>query len=120
MQKRWDSWLVGVDEIRKFAGTLMREGLGGTSGVFVTLSDFSEQARAEATKVGLTLVDRHDLYMRVETVRRPEPCPACKAPMILGRSQHGWWFRCTAAGCQGKRDLGSEPGRAVELLLTPI
>lgn len=116
--KRWGSWQVSVDEIRKFAGTLMREGLAGASGVFVTLSDFSEHARAEAAKVGFTLMDRHDLYQRVEKVRRPEPCPTCGASMILGRSQHGWWFRCTAKGCQGKRDLGSEPGRAVELLLT--
>lgn len=32
--KRWDSRLVGVDEIREFAGTLMREQLKGSNGVF--------------------------------------------------------------------------------------
>ena len=30
--KRWESWTVGVDEVRKLGGTLMREGLSGASG----------------------------------------------------------------------------------------
>ena len=58
---------------------------------------------------------RKDLY--VPRIRRIEPCDVCQCPMILGRSQYGWWFRCVTDGCQGKRDLGREPGRAVELLL---
>ena len=36
--------------------------------------------------------------------------------MLLGRSSRGWWFRCVTPGCGGKRDLGRNPGRAVELL----
>jgi hypothetical protein len=114
--KRWTSWLVGVDEVRAFGGTLMREGLTGSAGVFVTLSDFTEQARAEATRIGLTLVDRRDLYARVENVRRQEACPSCGASMVLDRSSRGWWFRCVTQGCIGKRDLGTDPARAVELL----
>lgn len=114
--KRWVSWLVGIDAIRAFAGTLMREGMPGTSGIFVTLSDFTEQAREEAKRIGLTLIDRHDLFARVENVRRSEPCPTCGSAMLLDRSPRGWWFRCVADGCAGKRDLGNEPARAVELL----
>jgi hypothetical protein len=118
--KRWASRNVNVDEVRKFGGTLMREGLAGTAGYFVTLSDFHEQAREEARRIGLTLIDKRDLYARVENVRRAEPCPSCEAPMILDRSIRGWWLRCIAPGCQGKRDLGSEPGRAVDLLLRAV
>jgi hypothetical protein len=114
--KRWVSWQVGVEHIRAFAGTLMREGLPGSSGIFVTLSDFTPQAREEAAKLGLTLLDNRDLYARVEKVRRSEPCPTCGSPMLLDRSQRGWWFRCLAAGCAGKRDLGTDPARAVELM----
>ena len=114
--KRWTSWLVDVDEVRKFAGTLLREGLPGGAGIFVTLSDFTGQARTEAEKAGLTLVNNRELFRRVEQVRRTEPCPKCHAPMRLDRSPHGWWFRCVAPGCQGKRDLGRDPGRAVDLL----
>src|SRR5205814_643200 len=89
--KRWTARLVGVNEIRSFGGTLMREGLGAGDGVFVTLSSFTEQANEEALGMGLSLIDHRELYSRVEKVRRPEPCPICQAPMLLDRSQRGWW-----------------------------
>jgi hypothetical protein len=114
--KCWERKAVGVDEIRKFAGTLLREDLRGESGIFVTLSDFTPQARVEATQHGIVLVDGVDLFARVEKARRDEPCPDCGMPMRLGRSQMGWWFRCVADGCHGKRDLGNQPAQAVELL----
>lgn len=114
--KRWGARRVGVDEVREFAGTLLREGLPGNAGVFVTLSDFTEQARAEAKKIGLTLVNGRGLYARMEGARRPKPCPVCRAPMLFSLSPHGWWFRCVAPGCPGKSDVGDDPGRAVEFL----
>ena len=114
--KRWTSWMVGVDDIRAFAGALLREGLTGSAGVFVTLSDFYPQARDEGTRAGLTLLDGRDLFARVDAARRMELCPICETPMVLDRSMHGWWFRCVIAGCRGKRDLGRDPARAVELL----
>ena len=117
--KLWQSWCVGVKQIREFAGTLMREGLPASAGIFVTIADIREGAIAEAEKIGITLVDKSDLYSRIEKVRRPELCDSCQKPMILDHSQHGWWFRCVAVGCPGKRDLGSDPGRAVELLTQP-
>jgi restriction system protein len=117
--KRWQSWAVGVNEVRKLGGTLMREGLPGGSGTLVTLSEFSDQAVAEAGQIGLELVDGRALSRRLEAVRRAELCPSCETAMLLGRSEHGWWLRCPrwSEGCSGKRDLGPEPGRAVELLL---
>jgi hypothetical protein len=114
--KRWTAMHVGVDHIRAFAGTLMREGLAANSGYFVTLSNFTEQAIAEAHELGIVLIDGIELYNRSERLRRHEPCPNCSSSMILDRSVHGWWFRCTVAGCGGKRDLGSQPARALELL----
>jgi hypothetical protein len=115
--KRWRSWQVGVEDVRSFAGTLTREGVPSQSGVLVTLSDFTEQARLEGKKLGMTLLDGVDLYSRVDKVRRPEPCPTCKAPMLLDRSMRGWWFRCAQPGCGGKRDLGRDSAQAVELLM---
>lgn len=115
--KRWTAQSVGVDEIRRFLGTLMREKLSGDAGIFVTLSDFTDQARREADQAGLVLIDNRELFLRIEKTRRIEPCPQCNAPMILGKSQYGWWFRCNQNGCSGKRNLGSDAGRAVELLL---
>lgn len=113
--KRWQSWVVPVDEVRAFAGTLMREGLPGSAGVFVTLSRFSAQAREDAAKTGLVLIDGPELYARMEKARRPELCPDCGWPMVLAYSPYGWWLRCQA--CSGKRDLSADPGRALDLLL---
>ena len=42
--KRWTTQIVGVDEIRRFLGTLLREKLVAADGIFVTLSRFGEQA----------------------------------------------------------------------------
>jgi hypothetical protein len=117
--KRWTAKWVGVDDVRSFAGAVTREGLRPTAGTFVTLSDFTEQARKEAKSMGLTLLDNRDLYERVEKVRRPDACPICQAPMLLDRSPRGWWFRCVTSGCTGKRDLGRDPARAVDLLTQP-
>jgi hypothetical protein len=114
--KRWTSWQVGVADVRAFAGALVADGPAGSGGIFVTLSDFTTAAQEAARRLNLTLLDNHDLYGRIESVRRTEPCPTCTKPMVLDRSRHGWWFRCVAPGCGGKRDLGNEPGRAVELL----
>jgi len=114
--KRWQSWLVDVDEVRGFAGTLLREGLPGSAGIFVTLSRFTPIARSEAETAKITLVDGQDLYSRMEKVRRSELCEICQRPMRFDRSQHGWWLRCVTPGCRGKRDLGNDVGRAVEFL----
>jgi hypothetical protein len=117
--KRWTAKAVGVDDIRAFAGTLLRKGLVGPGGIFVTLSNFTPQALSEAKDTGLTLVDGRELFTRIENARRIEPCPECHRPMKLDRSQHGWWFRCVGEDCRGKRNLGSDPGRAVALLVPP-
>lgn len=117
--KRWTAWEVNVDQIRSFAGTLLREGLPGRAGIFVTLSQFNEAAAAEGNKAGIELIDGAHLAERIDKVRRPQPCPVCGRPMVLDRSPRGWWLRCVAEGCRGKRDLGAEPGRAVEFLTQP-
>jgi restriction system protein len=114
--KRWQSWSVGVDEIRMFLGTLMREHLPAEAGIYVTLSTFTAQARVEAKQAGLELVDNRELMRRVEAVRRIEPCPICGSAMLFDRSTRGWWFRCVTNGCPGKLDVGDEPGRAIDFL----
>jgi hypothetical protein len=114
--KRWTAQWVGVDEVRKFIGTLTREKLPPSAGIFVTLSRFNQHAIAEANSTGLEMIDNVILWARVEKVRKPERCELCQQPMLLDHSLHGWWFRCVTAGCSGKRHLDSDPGRAVALL----
>jgi restriction system protein len=130
--KRWDSRQLGVDEVRKLAGALLREKRPGSDGVLVTSSNFTPSAIAEAAETGITLVGGHDLLRRLEDAGATEllasadqiknacPCPKRAAPMILAHSPHGWWIHCPSyyVGCKGKRDLGTDPRRALELLLT--
>jgi len=116
-RKRWTATQVGVDEIREFGGTLLREGMRGVDGIFVTLSDFNQNAISEANNLGIQLVNGRQLYERMEKVRKPELCTICGEPMLLDRSRRGWWFRCVTPNCLGKKDLANEPGRVVELLI---
>ncbi len=117
--KRWDSWMVGVDKIREFAGTLAREKLPLSEGIFVTLSNYTEAARREAKKMGMILIDHSELYSRIWKVRRVEPCPICQKPMRVDPSRYGYLLRCIAPDCRGKRRLSEEQGRAIELLMQP-
>lgn len=114
--KRWTSKPVGVDEVRKLAGTASAETPGDAS--LVTLSTFTASAQEEAPRLRVQLIDGTALLERVEHVRRSEPCPVCQTPMIVDKSRRGWWLRCPRfPGCTGKRDLSGEPGAAVDLLL---
>ena len=114
--KAWQKWQVDVDDVRAFGGTLLRKSLPGEAGIFVTLSDFTRWARKEARETGLRLIDGTELIAMMDKTRRSEPCPICHQPMRLGRSAYGWWFRCVQPGCKGKRDVGSDAGRAVGFL----
>lgn len=82
--KRWESWQVGVDEIRAFAGVIAREDASRGGSIFATLGTFTPQAETEAARLGLTLWDGAELFARAEKVRRHEPCPTCGAQ--IGRA----------------------------------
>ena len=128
--KRWDSRPVGVNEVRYLAGTLMREHLTGEDGMLVTLSEFTDTAAKEASELGIELLDGKRLINRLEaagatdllrssTDRPSYPCPECGRAMILGRSRYGYWLRCPSygRGCKGRRNLGSDPERALAELM---
>jgi HJR/Mrr/RecB family endonuclease len=78
--KRWTSWEVGVDEVRAFGGTFLRENLPSTAGVFVTLSNFTTQALAEGKTMGLTLIDGRELFARIERCVAWNPVPYVTCP----------------------------------------
>jgi hypothetical protein len=117
--KRWDSRRVGVDEVRKIAGTASGERRIHADAVLVTLSEFTQQAVDEAKHLRVQLVNGTELLDRIERVRQSEECPVCRTAMILDRSARGWWLRCPRyPDCSGKRDLARAPGAAVDLLLS--
>jgi HJR/Mrr/RecB family endonuclease len=115
--KRWTAAVVGVDEVRKIAGVATAPVNTHCRAAVVTLSEFGEQAITEAHRLGVELVDGKALLARIERVRNSEPCPRCSTPMIVDRSARGWWLRCPVyPRCNGKRDLGTNAGAAVDLL----
>jgi hypothetical protein len=128
--KRWMSSQVGVDEVRKLAGALLREGLQRGDGILVTSSDFTPAAITEAAATRIELVGSNDLLRRLHDAGAMElldgsdditaayQCPTCATPMILAHSPYGWWIRCPNHGCDGKRDLGPDPRRALERILS--
>jgi HJR/Mrr/RecB family endonuclease len=132
--KRWTSRDVGVDQIRAFGGTLLREGCAGRDGIFVTSAQFTSFARDEADRLRMELIDGRDFVRRLERVGAQGLlsaaktgaaawlCPECATPMLLDRSSHGWWLRCPNynAGCRGKHDLGHDSRAVVERLIAGV
>lgn len=128
--KRWTARSVGVEEVRQLGGVLLAEGLSGSSGVLVTTSEFTRTAKDAAERLDLELIDGESLVPRLQSAgatkllkappapSTPWQCPKCDTPMILDKSPHGWWLHCPSyrSGCTGKRDLGSDPEHALELL----
>jgi hypothetical protein len=132
--KRWTARDVGVEQIRELGETLLREGRAGDDGIFLTSARFTPAAIGEAQKLGIELIDGHDLVRRlekagavglltaVEHASTAWLCPACATPMMLDHSAHGWWLRCPQynTGCRGKHDLGRDPRTAVERLISGV
>ncbi len=128
--KQWTARDLGVDEVRKLGGTLLRQGLTGADGILVTSSGFYPTAVTEAQEVGMELIDGDSLVDRLygvgasDLLHRPSRsdawlCPDCEAPMSLGHNAFGWWLRCAhyGNGCKGKHDLGKDDRGVVERLV---
>lgn len=128
--KQWSARDLGVDEVRKLGGALLRQGLTGADGILVTSSGFYPAAIAEAQVIGIELIDGNTLVDRLhnlgasDLLRRPTPsdawlCPDCKTPMKLDHNSYGWWLRCPdyGDGCMGKHDLGKDNRKVVDRLL---
>src|ERR1019366_3511755 len=73
--KRWTSWRVPVEEIQRFAGTFLPKEMGSADRVFVTLSEYTPEAREAADRAGIVLIDGVQLAEEIESVRRTELCP---------------------------------------------
>lgn len=128
--KRWATRMVGVEIVRGLGGVLASEDLPKGAGILVTTSEFTRPAVETADKLGVELIDRKALVPRLEAAgatnllkpvtasQTPWPCPVCGSPMVLDHSPFGWWLHCPSyrSGCEGKRDLGTDPQRALETL----
>ncbi|MGO9972254.1 MAG: restriction endonuclease [Solirubrobacteraceae bacterium] len=69
--KQWQARSVGVEEVRKLAGTLLREGLHGRAGVLITSSSFTSTAIDEAKRLRMGLIDGRDLSVVSDLREQP-------------------------------------------------
>jgi integrase len=104
-----------ADDIRRLIAVIPETPVGLRDRAIILTLTLTGRRRAEVLNMTVGDLTHEDgtVWYRY---RGAEPCPTCGAPMVLDRSSRGWWLRCVAQGCQGKRDLGTAPGRAVDLL----
>ena len=104
--KRWRNLSVPVDEVRSLAGVVAINKAAG--GILVATSQFTLEAKAEAARAKVRLIDGPQLVtlIRQGSLSIPAPgsapvgpaCPRCRHPMqvVLEKSPSGPLWKCTA------------------------
>jgi len=98
--KHWKNWKVGAKHMREFLGALTAAQICG--GIFVTLNDYTSEARDFADKHRIEIVGRDDLVRMLESVHanfdfevlallqdKRKLCPKCESEMILRTASRG-------------------------------
>ncbi|EEF57011.1 restriction endonuclease [Pedosphaera parvula] len=98
--KHWESWTVGVRNIREFLGTLTDQQI--SQGIYVTLKGYTNGALQLAKKHNITLLGEPELMALCENLnwkQNPEIlsllndtrklCPKCESEMVLRTSGRG-------------------------------
>jgi restriction system protein len=94
--KHWKSRMVGVDRARELYGVAMADGV--STSILVTSGHFSEEAKAFASHVGMTLVDAEGLmplvrpFLGGQLVTRGASaagCPICGSDMVVRTAGRG-------------------------------
>lgn len=99
--KAWNSWKVGVKEMRELFGVMAAEEVG--EGIFVTTSTFTEEARQFARGKNIALIDADDLLKKIHDLRPEDQvhilglvtqgdfttptCPSCGIKMVRRTAQ---------------------------------
>ena len=119
--KAWNTWRVGVKEIRELFGVMAAEGVA--EGIFLTTSTFTPDAIAFAKDKNVTLIDGEDFVRKLRDLpaeqqadllikitrgdyRRPI-CPSCGERMKLrhGRTGEPFWGCITFPACRATMPL---------------
>jgi len=98
--KHWKTWKVGVKQLREFLGALTDRGLSG--GIFVTLQDYSPDARDFAARHRIELVGSVEFERMLDAAdggNNPallsilndtrKYCPKCEAEMVRRTATKG-------------------------------
>jgi restriction system protein len=106
--KAWNSWRVGVKQIREFLGVMTHEKI--PKGFYMTSGEYSDDAKKTATANGITLINGEMLLMMIK--RLPEEaqkkllvlategdyttpsCPSCGIKMVKRSGKRGDFWGC--------------------------
>lgn len=99
--KAWNSWKVGVKEMRELFGVMAAEEVG--DGIFVTTSTFTEEARQFARGKNIALIDGDDMLKKIQDLKPEDQvhilglvtegdfttptCPSCGIKMVRRTTQ---------------------------------
>ena len=115
--KHWKSWKVGVKQIRELLGALADSGI--QNGIFVTLQQYTQEAREFAAKNHIQLVGQRELMEMLKAVNweqntaintiltdNKKVCPKWESAMVLRTATKGrtigqrFWGCSTFPGCK--------------------
>lgn len=115
--KAWNSWKVGVKEVRELFGVMASEMVA--EGIFVTTSTFTEEARQFGRGKNIALIDGEDLLKKIQDLRAEDQahilrqvtqgdfttptCPSCGIKMVRRAAQatgQPFWGCVRYPGCR--------------------
>lgn len=121
--KAWNSWKVGVKEIRELFGVMAASGVN--EGAYVTTSTFSREAAEFACGKNIVLIDGDDLLRKLLNLLpedqnhilkaitsgdyRTPSCPSCGVKMVMrqsGTSGDSFWGCPRFPRCRSKIRMG--------------
>ncbi|MGI9274159.1 MAG: restriction endonuclease [Endozoicomonas sp.] len=130
--KAWSQQKVGVKAVRELYGVMAADGV--RSGVFMTTSDFTGDARVFARENNLQLISGEELLQRISKLSREKQqqlrkaalsgdyktptCPSCDIKMVLRTANKGknrgekFWGCSKFPSCRQKLHLKNSPGTA--------
>jgi HJR/Mrr/RecB family endonuclease len=99
--KQWKTWNVGVKAVREFLAALTDSGI--QSGIFITLSGYTGEAKSLAEKHGIQIIDETGLADLLEKLSAATDkdvlailtdtrkfCPKCESEMVLRTAGKGF------------------------------
>ncbi len=109
--KAWRKWRVGVDEIRAFFGVMTAEKI--SEGIFITSSEFSDDAKKFADGKNIHLIDGTNLLKKIKQLTLAQEddllklatqgdfttpsCPSCRVKLKLrqGKTKGNYFWGCS-------------------------
>jgi len=127
--KAWNSWKIGVKEVRALLGVMSKERV--SEGIFVTTSTFTDEAVRFARGTNIALIDGNDLLCKLRDLPAEDQsrilevvtsgdfttptCPSCGVKMVMRVAKRGgdsFWGCSRYPACRGSISIGRRAHRS--------